>query len=309
MHSNSPYKLSIIITAHNLENEIIKCLESIKQLLQGVSDACEVMMIDDASSDRTSHIMKEFSNDNASFEYLRTEYRNIGKVRRYALSKACGEYITFVDGDDFVPLFSLKEMINFFDKKKPDIFLSKLHEVWKESDQVTSSPLTTPMNLSRNEAIKRFLIHKQFKAHLWGKYFNRRLFKSFEFPEMACYEDSMAFPYLLANSENLYYTDAVLYNYVRREGSLSNELDSVKLDAMADVILTMSRVFGDGFRNLTACHAIDLLHKYKNRLAEEKRRRLSQMVEGLSTLSFLLDFSVRTSFKRKFIAYKKGESA
>ncbi|AZZ95416.1 glycosyltransferase [Hahella sp. KA22] len=309
MHNKSSCQLSIIVTAHNLQDEIVKCLESIKQLVHGVADKCEVLMIDDASSDRTPHIMKAFSNDNAGFEYLRTEYGNIGKVRRYALSKARGDYITFVDGDDFVPLFSLKETFNFFDDKKPDILLSKLHEVWKVSDQVTSSLLRTPTALSRNEAIKRFLIHKQFKAHLWGKYFNSRLFKSFEFPEMACYEDSMAFPYLLADSENLYYTDTVLYNYVRREGSLSNELDSVKLNAMADVILAMNRVFGESFRNLTACHAIDLLHKYKDRLAEGKRHQLSQMVEGLSTLSFLLDFSVRTSFKRKFLAYKKDGTA
>ncbi|KMW71938.1 hypothetical protein TI10_17655 [Photorhabdus luminescens subsp. luminescens] len=300
LHSDK--KLSIIVAVHNLEDLIGKCLESIKKCLYKVSsDDYEILLIDDSSSDSTTSILKEFLEENESFIYIRKEFRNVGKVRKYAVEVSHGEYITFVDGDDFLSDFSMREILDFLAYKKPDIFISGLNEVRKDSDIIERSILLSSIKLHRDTAIKEFLIHKKFQAHSIGKFFKKELFRGNNFPEVSCYEDALSFPLFLARCDNIHYTKMKYYNYVKREGSLSNSINEHKVNIMAKAILITNKTFGRKFRNLTACHAIDLIYKYGDKLSKEYSNSIHKIVKDLSILSFMLDHNIRFSFKRKFL--------
>ncbi|WP_118986742.1 glycosyltransferase family 2 protein [Photorhabdus sp. CRCIA-P01] len=295
-------KLSIIIAAHNLEGLIFKCVNTIKNVLSECDpEEYEVLLIDDSSSDSTPSILKKFSEENESFIYIRKEFRSLGKVKKYAVEISHGEYITFVDGDDFLSDFSMREILDFLISKKPDIFISGLNEVRKDSDIIEKSKLLSPVELRRDTAIKEFLIHKKFQAHSCGKFFKKKLFHGNNFPEVPCYEDALSFPLFLVKCNNAYYTEMKYYNYIKREDSLSNSISEVKINTMAKVILITDKTFGRKFRNLTACHAIELLYKYGDKLSKEYSDSIYQIVKDLSILSFMLDHNVRFSFKRKFL--------
>ncbi|MQL46650.1 glycosyltransferase [Photorhabdus khanii] len=304
LHSDK--KLSIIVAAHNLEDLIGRCLESIKNCLCKVSsDDYEVLLIDDSSSDSTPSILKKFSKENESFIYIRKEFRSLGKVKKYAVEVSHGEYITFVDGDDFLSDFSMVEILDFLAYKKPDMLISKLNEVRKESDIIERSKLLSSVELHRDTAIKEFLIHKKFQAHSCGKFFRRELFYGNNFPEVPFYEDALLFPLLLVKCNNIHYTDMKYYNYIKREGSLSNSINEIKVNIMAEVILITDKTFGKKFRNLTACHAIELIYKYGDKLSNEYSNSIYEIINSLSTLRFILDSNVRFSFKRKFMKIRK----
>ncbi|MCW7549780.1 glycosyltransferase [Photorhabdus sp. APURE] len=305
-HLHSGKKLSVIVVAHNLEKLIGKCLKSIKKCLCKVSsNDYEVLLIDDSSSDSTPSILKEFSEENESFIYIRKEFRNVGKVRKYAVEVSHGEYITFVDGDDFLSDFSMREILDFLAYKKPDIFISGLNEVKKDSDIIERSRLLSSIKLNRDSAIKDFLIHKKFQAHSIGKFFRKELFHGNNFPEVPCYEDSLSFPLFLARCNSIHYTKMKYYNYVKRDGSLSNSINESKVNIMAEVILITDKTFGRKFRNLTACHAIELIYKYGNKLSKEYSDSIYQILKDLSILSFMLDHNVRFSFKKKLLKIRK----
>ncbi|WP_228985350.1 glycosyltransferase family 2 protein [Photorhabdus laumondii] len=305
LHSNK--KLSIIVAAHNLEDLIGKCLESVKKCLYKVSsDDYEVLLIDDSSFDSTPSILKKFSEENESFIYIRKEFRNLGKVKKYAVEISSGEYITFVDGDDFLSDFSMREILDFLEYRQPDIFISKLNEVRKDADIIERSRLSSPIKLHRNTAIKEFLIHKKFQAHSIGKFFRKELFCGSNFPEVPCYEDALSFPSFLVKCNSIYYTNMKYYNYIKREGSLSNSINDVKVNIMAEVILIMDKTFGKNFRNLTACHAIELIYKYEDKLSKKYSDSIYQIVKNLSILGFMLDSNIRFRFKRKFMKIRKN---
>ncbi|WP_256125131.1 glycosyltransferase family 2 protein [Photorhabdus luminescens] len=303
---HSEKKLSIIVAAHNLEDLIERCLSSIKKCLCKVSsDDYEVLLIDDGSFDSTPSILKKFSEENESFIYIRKEFRNLGKVKKYAVEASHGEYITFVDGDDFLSGFSMREILDFLSYKKPDIFISGLNEVRKNLDIIEKSRLLSPVEIHRDTAIKDFLIHKKFQAHSIGKFFRKELFHGNNFPSVSCYEDALSFPLFLVKCNSIYYTKMKYYNYVKREGSLSNYINESKVNIMAEVILITDKTFGRKFRNLTACHAIELIYKYGDKLSKQYSDSVYKIIKDLSILSFMLDHNVRFSFKRKFLKIRK----
>ncbi|WP_387467868.1 glycosyltransferase [Photorhabdus sp. RM323S] len=295
-------KLSIAVAAHNLEGLIFKCVSTIKHALSDCDpEEYEVLLIDDSSSDSTPSVLKKFSEENESFIYIRKEFRSLGKVKKYAVEVSHGEYITFFDGDDFLSNFSMREILDFLSYKRPDIFISGLNEVRKDSDIIENSRLLFPRKLHRDMAIKDFLIHKKFQAHSCGKFFRKELFCGNNFPDVPCYEDALSFPLLLAKCNNIHYTEMKYYNYIKMEGSLSNSISEIKVNIMAEVILITDKIFGKKFRNLTACHAIDLIYKYGDKLSKEYYDSVYELIRSLSILDFILDTNVRFSFKRKFL--------
>ncbi len=299
-------KLSIVVAAHNLEELILKCVNTIKHTLSDCDPKeYEVLLIDDSSSDSTPSILKKFSEENESFVYIRKEFRNLGKVKKYSVEISRGEYITFVDGDDFLSDFSMKEILDFLEYRKPDIFISQLNEVRKNTDIIEKSRLSPPIKLHKNSAIKEFLIHRKFQAHSAGKFFRKELFCGNNFSEISYYEDALSFPSFLVKCNSIYYTNMKYYNYIKRENSLSNSINEEKVNVMAEVILITDETFGKDFRNLTACHAIELIYKYENKLSKEYFDSIYQIVKNLSILRFMLDSNVRFSFKRKFMKIRK----
>ncbi|CDG15851.1 glycosyltransferase family 2 protein [Xenorhabdus doucetiae] len=294
--------LSIIVTAHNFEYFISNCLISIKKCIKNYSGhEVEVVLIDDKSIDNTSNIMIEFANSEKEFKYIRTEFGNIGKVRNFAIKNSRGEYITFIDGDDTLPQFDIHKLIDFLMSNKVDILISKINDVNNKSDYVEQSIFSTPTKLTKHKAIQTFLIHKKFQAHLCSKFFNKNLFNNIEIPEVSCYEDALIFPDILIKSENIFITNTVFYNYIKRSDSLSNKITRQKADIMADVILYMNDKFDDRYHNLVASHAIEHLFKNEELLSHEKKIDLKNIIKKTSKISYFLDPKVRLSFKKKLL--------
>ncbi|WP_193016662.1 glycosyltransferase family 2 protein [Proteus sp. FME41] len=295
-------KLSIIVNIKDLEHVISKCLESIEASLEFYPNSeYEILMIDDNSTDNTPEILKFFERKNLSFKYIRTTFCNLGKARKYAISQCTGDYITFIDGDDFIATVDFSKLAPILDKQ-PDIIITGLNEVFKKDDEVIKTTLEKPLFLNRNQAITHFLIHKKYQAHLCGKFFKSEILKSIDYPEVYCYEDAFAFPDILNNSNNIVYLEGKFYNYIKDDNSLSNNINTKKIDLMADVILKMYQVFPNDFYNLISCHAIEHLLKYNTQLSNHKQ--LKNKIEKIKILNFLFDFNIRTSFKKKYILYK-----
>ncbi|MDE9428643.1 glycosyltransferase family 2 protein [Xenorhabdus bovienii] len=293
--------LSIVVAAHNLEKLILRCINSIRNALSDCDPSLyEVLLIDDSSSDSTPSILRKFSEENDSFIYIRKEFKSLGKVKKYSVEVSNGEYITFVDGDDFLSEFSMKEIVDFLMDKRPDMLISPLQEVRNDADIIHKSSLISPVLFDKKTAIKEYLIHKKYQAHSCGKFFRKKLLRGNNFPEVSCYEDALSFPAVLIKCNKVYYTKMKYYNYIKSEGSLSGDINEEKINLMADVVLTADRVFGKEFRMLTVCHAIDIIYKYRNNLSRKSHSLLMGLINSISVLNFMLNTNVRFSFKKKY---------
>ena len=92
-------KITVIVPIYNVEDLLSECLLSLKE--QDFLEY-EVLLIDDGSTDRSSSIALEFAKNNKKFLYFRKENGGLSSARNFGILKAKGEYIAFVDSDDFV---------------------------------------------------------------------------------------------------------------------------------------------------------------------------------------------------------------
>ncbi|MBG5974997.1 glycosyltransferase family 2 protein [Proteus mirabilis] len=294
--------LSIIVNIKNLEDLVEKCVNSISCSLRNCDpNDYEVLLIDDNSTDRTENILKKYVNHHPSFHYNKVFFNNVGKARKHAISLCKGDYITFIDGDDFFSDFDMLDIFTILNKEEPDLFITKIQEVFNEKQIIKEQGKIEYRTESKDEIISEFLIHKKFQAHLCSKIFLRKIMLQIEFPEVFCYEDAFFFPEYLILSNKFLYSDNILYNYIKHQGSLSNSLSKEKIELMADVILKMYQVFPNNFHNLISCHAIDHILKYNKELSNSKKNELNKKIKEINPLSFLLDKKIRFSFKKKFL--------
>ncbi len=293
--------LSIIIAAHNAKDTLNSTLESLQNAIEGAGDDVEIIIFNDSSNDSTQDIIEAWlpTLPNAQSRYV--EYRNVGQVRNSALSLASGEYITMLDSDDRMKPGSIRDAVAFLKTEHPDMLLTRLLEI-RDTKKITADwQGFSPVALSQHEAIKRFLQHKDFQAHLIGQFIHRKLYASNPIPSMVCYEDFAVFPGMLMQSSKIVYQRQGHYYYIKRNDSLSSRLDASKITTLVDCTLQMEKTFPRSFKHLVNCHWFDIYSNHRQHLTDLQLKLVKQRVNALYSLSFFFTCDVRFSYKKRVI--------
>ncbi len=294
--------LSIIIAAHNSGNYLQETLRSLLGALGNSITKCEIILVNDASTDDTATLLTDFAQTVPQARYFHVEFKNIGKVRNFAIASSHGDYITMLDSDDLLKDGSLQEIIDFLEVKDPDLLLTKLHEVRTlvAADKIWKG--LQPEELSVDEAITRFLNHKDFQAHLIGQFIKRPLLQASPIPAFSCYEDFYVFPDLLTQSKKIVFSRESHYLYIKRDTSLSNSPSEEKMHNLFVCTERMDAIFGERFHDLVLCHWLDMQLKQKQWItAPEQLDILYKKIRDTRRIGFFINPSVRFSYKRKAV--------
>ncbi len=293
--------LSVIIAAHYAEKTLSATLQSLLAAIGHRADELEVIIVNDSSQDTTQTIIESWTDKFPLFLARQVNYRNVGQVRNYAVSLATGEYITMLDSDDQLKPNSLSDAVDFLKTEQPDMLLTRLLEI-RDISKITSSwQGFKPISLSNHDAVRRFLQHKDFQAHLIGQFIHRTLYNQNPIPSMICYEDFAVFPAMLMQAKSIFYQRAGHYYYIKRSDSLSTNLDASKITPLIECTLLMEKTFPQQFRHLVNCHWFDIYRNHKNHLTDEQFCTVKQRVDALYSLSFFLSQDVRFSYKKRVI--------
>ena len=103
-------ELSVIVTAYNVEKYIEDC---VKSLINQTYRNMEIIIIDDGSSDNTPHICDEIKKNNNNIKVIHKKNEGVIKARFDGAKNACGKYVTFVDGDDWIDINAYKELMEY----------------------------------------------------------------------------------------------------------------------------------------------------------------------------------------------------
>ena len=212
-------KISVIVPVYNLEEEISKCILSL--LLQKFSDF-EIIVIDDGSTDSSLSILTELSKKWG--EKLRIFHRNnhgLSSSRNFGLSKAKGDFVAFVDGDDFVDPEYLGKLYQSIVDSDSDISVSGFTEFY---DGKTRDFSQERQVLTGIEATRKLLREQENIDILsWNKLYRKTLFRGIKFPEGKNHEDNLTTYKLYFKAKKVSFIESPLYNYVRREKSITKK--------------------------------------------------------------------------------------
>ena len=210
---------------YNAAKSIRLCLESI---LRQTFDDYEVVIINDGSTDNSESVCREISNGNDKVLLYTFENGGVGKARRRGIQRARGDFLIFVDVDDFISpdlLKTLSGIIRLHDDVEVIRYYANLINDDEDKDhQRYNSDVNLNIPMKGFDALRAWTNLGKKYALYWLFAFKATLFKkSTPMPELRCYEDVAYIPLLIASADIVISTDYVGYNYVcNTSGSLTN---------------------------------------------------------------------------------------
>lgn len=205
-------KVSVIVPFYNVEKYIEKCLET---LVNQTLDDIEIILVNDGSKDKTVDIVEKYKEMYSNkIVYLEKENGGLSDARNYAIPYARGEYIAFLDSDDYVETNMYKEMYEIAQKENSDMV--ECNFIWEYPNKTRIDIGTTYNN--KHEMIEKI------RVVAWNKLIKREILEKskVQFPKGYRYED-VEFTYkLIPFLEKVSFCKTPMVHYVQREGSISN---------------------------------------------------------------------------------------
>lgn len=212
-------KVSVIVPVYNVEKYLEKCLESlVKQTLKEI----EIIVVNDGTKDNSQEIIDKYSNKYKNIKAYKKKNGGLSSARNYGLKYAKGEYVAFVDSDDYVEYDMYEKMYNKAIENNFDIVVCDLKYVYENKSTGAYSNITT--DISTSEEIKKSMLNIYPAA--WNKIYKKSLFQnSVLFKEKVWYEDVEFLYRLYPYIKSIGVVKKQLYNYVQREGAITKTFD------------------------------------------------------------------------------------
>lgn len=213
-------KVSVVVPIYNIEKYVGRCVESI--LKQTYSDI-EVILVLDGSTDGSANICKKFSDDRIVI--LEKENGGLSDARNYGLRYAKGEYIMFIDGDDFVDEKLVETLLLNIERTGADISVCSYVNYYDNGETRECYKHENKNNIeiyNRKQAILKIIDRNiAFRQCAWNKMYKRELFRDVLYPVGKLYEDLGTTYKLVLRANKIVYSHQNLYYYVQRANSIT----------------------------------------------------------------------------------------
>ena len=213
-------KISVIVPVYNAEKYIARCLDSI--LMQAGSNV-EIILIDDGSQDKSEEIIKTyFGKHKSSIKYIKKENEGVANTRNLGLEKATGDYIIFVDADDYINQNLFQNLEQYMEKNIDIIKYKAIIETEKEEP---IGQLEGPVFdcVTGEEAFSKLCFEDEMLDALWVYAYKRELFikNKLKFLKDAEHEDFGLIPLIILKANTFISTNIQGYHYVQSQNSIT----------------------------------------------------------------------------------------
>ncbi|SHO48783.1 glycosyltransferase family 2 protein [Anaerocolumna xylanovorans] len=225
-------KLSIIIPMYNAEDYIGKCLDSIRNL---TFQDYEVICVDDGSADRTLSVCKRYQSQDKRLHIVSSFHSGVSKARNIGIGESRGEYIAFIDSDDYIEDSMYEDMICQLDITKADVAVSDFYiDTGMESRIRKNERVVLPV-FDGKQLLKYAFEREHYHgitAWLWNKVFRKSIIikdEPIQFEEnLEIGEDVVFIVKFALRTYKAIHVEKAFYHHVNRENSLSKEYNSKK---------------------------------------------------------------------------------
>lgn len=213
--------VSIIVPVYNVEKYVRRCVDSlIYQTYQNI----EIILVDDGSPDRCGEICDEYAKKDSRVKAIHKPNGGLSDARNKGLDVATGDYVMFVDSDDWLELNTCEILNSFANDFCAEVVIFGLNSVYDSGKVIkTKKGLTGCVN--KEDCLKYMIYHIMDGGifnYVCNKFFSAHLFEDLRFPIGRLAEDQ-GFTYKLIHKANIIYvTEKHLYNYYQRSGSISS---------------------------------------------------------------------------------------
>lgn len=278
--------VSIIVPIYKVEKYIHKCIDSI---INQTYKKIEIILIDDGSPDNCGKICDDYAKKDSRITVLHKENGGLSDARNAGINIAKGEYLTFIDSDDYVSEDYVKFLVDLIKEYDADMSVCK-HTIMCNKKEIDKG--TKKMYLEGPKKILEMSLYSDdFDISSWAKLYKKELFNDIRFPKGRLFEDSATTYKLVDLCNKIAFKSESKYFYVIREDSITNKaFDARKFDLIRSTE-----------------EMVNYIEKKYPDLHKGCRRRL--MYSYLSTLMNLAEANKNTdnyeNYKNELLAYIK----
>ncbi|MGK6343071.1 glycosyltransferase family 2 protein [Chryseobacterium sp. DT-3] len=232
-------KVSIIVPVYNVENYLAKCLDSlIGQTLQDI----EILVINDGSKDRSELVIEEYARKFPDkIKAFNKENGGLSDARNFGIERASGDYIGFVDSDDYVMETMFEEMLQLAEKHQAKMVICNIQKV-DQHGKITQKLAQIPNMSEKIELEDHFSVFSDLSYFACNKLFKKELFDQKRFKKGAHFEDIQLIPQLLLECKTLAQTQNFHYQYLERTDSITKTHTEKGLDIL-NAVKDVEKVF------------------------------------------------------------------
>ena len=228
-------KLSIIIPVYNVEKTLERCVESV--LKQKFRDY-QVILVNDGSFDNSAKICDELTKKDRRVQVIHKQNGGLSDARNAGIKKAKGEYITFIDSDDFLASDTLKPLMDLLAIHHDYDILE--YSVYEHYGRPKHMQVLRFDNREYSDVRAYWYEQKAYRhTYAWNKIYRRELFDKVKFPVGRKFEDVYTLPKLLNRCHVIATTSEGFYYYCYNDRGITAQADGNDLNDLLNAHLTV----------------------------------------------------------------------
>ena len=223
--------LSIIIPVYNVKEYLPRCVSSIIKECANID--YEAILVDDGSTDGSDILCDKLAKEAKQFQVLHKTNGGLSDARNYGVLHAQGEYIFYIDSDDYLADGGMKIMVEAALQSKSDVICGNFY--YQYSDHKTLFNPESHETITYNggeEALSILIDGKKYQNFAWGKLIRKELAQKYLFPKGKLFEDTYWFHLILHNANHITVINKPIIHYLQRSGSISFEYKLKSLDIL-----------------------------------------------------------------------------
>ncbi len=278
-------KVSVIVPVYNVEKYISKCLDSlVNQTLKDI----EIIVVNDGTKDNSQKIIDKYAKKYKNLKSYIKENGGLSSARNYGLKYAKGEYIAFVDSDDYVELDMFEKMYKKAKENNFDIVVCDTVEIFEDGKKIYKK---SNLHYSDNDIINYIISPPMACSRIYKKY----IFDSVKF-EKIFYEDLNLNPSLVKVAHNIGFLEEGLYYYLQRTGSI------MKQQIFNEKLMDIFVVLENNYKNLIKDYEQEVEYLYITHLL---RTTTLRFLDYDNSYEYLI--KINNVMKEKFPKWKNNK--
>lgn len=225
--------LSVVVPVYNVEKYIEKCVNSI---INQTYSNLEIILVDDGSTDGSGKICDLFMKKDDRIKVIHKRNAGLSSARNEGIKVANGEYIAFVDSDDYLDLHMYSNMINVMQNTKSDISICNFKRVYENDKNVLFNKSGTIKEYNDSTHLLNDLLKGKINDYAWNKVYKKNLFNNIEYPLGKNFEDIGTTYKIFARSKKTVFIDSEYYAYLMRGNSITGSVSKKSLYDMITLV-------------------------------------------------------------------------
>ncbi len=213
-------KISVIVPIYNVEKQLNRCIESLlRQKIQQI----QIILVNDGSTDNSGKIAQEYAKKFPDkILYLEKENGGLSDARNYGIEHATGEYLTFVDSDDYIS-DNLYENLEKYLEQDYDMIKFKIEKVDENGNKILENYTPIFADKTGEEAFEILYKSDELTEVAWGYVYKRKMWieNNFKFAKGMFHEDFGLIPLVILKANKVASTNIMGYYYVQTSSSIT----------------------------------------------------------------------------------------